>query len=179
MKWVPHASVADMGREILPDSSATPESGPDALAKLTGWGEPKTAEPQPLVDKFGGSSPTAEWIGLKTPAGPTLSGPGLVSKFVAITEKMADTTRRKYSDYAGANGARDAFANLRMVETFGVLTTEQGIFTRMSDKFARLASFLANKTLKVKDESIEDTLLDLANYCILLVVYLRHKSGKA
>jgi hypothetical protein len=32
--------------------------------------------------------------------------------------------------------------------------------------------------LAVKDESAEDTLLDLANYCLLMAAYLREKRDK-
>ena len=44
--------------------------------------------------------------------------------------------------------------------------------TRISDKYNRLIS-LATKPeeeRKVKDESIQDTLLDLSNYCIMTVI---------
>lgn len=41
--------------------------------------------------------------------------------------------------------------------------------TRISDKYERLISLLVyNKDRQVQDETIKDTLLDLANYCIML-----------
>lgn len=94
-------------------------------------------------------------------------------------ERMHAICEAKNADYAGVNGAEDAFANFRMVERFGVVTAEQGMFTRMSDKFSRIASFIAKGVLKVKDESIEDTLLDFANYCILMAAYIRAKKAAA
>lgn len=39
---------------------------------------------------------------------------------------------------------------------------------RISDKFNRLENLLMGNDAKVKDERVEDTLLDLANYCIML-----------
>lgn len=106
-----------------------------------------------------------------------MTGEELIATHREIIEAMHTTCKNKNADYAGQGGAQDAFANLRMVETLskGQLTTEQGMFTRMTDKLSRLSSFLSTGNLKVKSESIEDTLLDLANYCILLVAYLRSK----
>ena len=49
--------------------------------------------------------------------------------------------------------------------------------TRISDKYNRLIS-LATKPeeeRKVKDESIQDTLLDLSNYCIMTVIEMENE----
>lgn len=59
--------------------------------------------------------------------------------------------------------------------SFGETYQKLGIIsalTRISDKYNRLVS-LATKPeeeRKVKDESIQDTLLDMANYCIMTVI---------
>jgi hypothetical protein len=45
----------------------------------------------------------------------------------------------------------------------------------MTDKFARVTSLVSGVEQKVSDESIYDTLKDLANYSILLAGYLRSK----
>ena len=84
--------------------------------------------------------------------------------------KMHEITKAKNTDYGG--GTDDAFFNFTRIEKFGIATTEQGFLTRMFDKFARLTSFLKNGNLQVKSESVNDTLLDLANYCILLSAYI-------
>lgn len=90
-------------------------------------------------------------------------------------DKMIEITKSKNSDYTGESG--DPFANFKQV---GALiqqpsVVEIGFFTRMSDKFSRIGSFITKGTLLVKDESVEDTLLDLANYCILFAGYLNAK----
>lgn len=60
-------------------------------------------------------------------------------------------------------------------DSFGETYRKLGIIsalTRISDKYNRLIS-LATKPeeeRKVKDESIQDTLLDMANYCIMTVI---------
>ena len=60
-------------------------------------------------------------------------------------------------------------------DSFGETYQKLGIIsalTRISDKYNRLIS-LATKPeeeRKVKDESIQDTLLDLSNYCIMTII---------
>lgn len=54
---------------------------------------------------------------------------------------------------------------------------EEGIITRMTDKLARL-KHLRKTGGPENDESIEDTILDLANYCGLLTVYRSGNWGK-
>lgn len=99
-----------------------------------------------------------------------------LAEFESITKQMLEITRAKNSDYTGDEA--QPFKNFTMVETMGAATTEQGFFTRMNDKMMRFAGFLKNGTLKVADEKIEDTLMDLANYCILCICYLRSKNKK-
>lgn len=43
---------------------------------------------------------------------------------------------------------------------------------RLGDKLNRLESFAQGKDMKVKDESVRDTLMDLANYAIMTLVEL-------
>jgi len=41
---------------------------------------------------------------------------------------------------------------------------------RLGDKYRRLKSFAMGKEMKVTDESVRDTLMDLANYAIMTVI---------
>lgn len=91
----------------------------------------------------------------------------------AACEKMHDITTRKNNDYTGASD--DPFSNFKLTEMMEVVSAEQGFFVRMSDKFMRLGTFVKKGVLQVKDESVEDTLLDLANYSILLAAYIKSK----
>lgn len=52
---------------------------------------------------------------------------------------------------------------------------EVAALVRMSDKWNRLNSLIRNPDIPVGDESVEDTLLDLANYCIMTVLWARSK----
>jgi hypothetical protein len=87
---------------------------------------------------------------------------------------MHQICKVKNADYTGPEGD-DPFANFSRVEHLGIATTEQGFLTRMTDKMSRLSSFSRAGVLHVKDESVEDTLFDLANYCLLMAGYLRSK----
>lgn len=91
----------------------------------------------------------------------------------ACCDKMVEVTRAKNADYTGASD--DPFANFARVEVIGVCSTEQGFLTRMFDKFSRITSFVQKGVLQVKDESVTDTLIDLANYCILMAGYIESK----
>jgi hypothetical protein len=91
----------------------------------------------------------------------------------AACRMLMEITKAKNADYTGA--ASDPFANFTRVEALGICSTEQGFLTRMTDKLCRLASFVQNGTLLVKDESAMDTLFDLANYCLLFAGYLQTK----
>lgn len=81
-----------------------------------------------------------------------------------ICDQLHDTYVRKNSDYG------DSFS--KMFEKFGLLSS----FIRLNDKLNRVES-LMNKEQQVPDESVEDTLLDMANYCILTVIELRKEHG--
>lgn len=78
-------------------------------------------------------------------------------KFRKIVEEMADLYARKNSDYGDSFG--------ESVKEFGAVA---GI-VRISDKFNRLKSLLLKgNSQKVNDESVVDTLTDMACYCIML-----------
>lgn len=79
------------------------------------------------------------------------------------------TSKRKNADYAGDD---DPFANFRLVEKLGICSVETGILVRMTDKMARITNLLKEgKVNQVKDESVDDTLIDLANYAVILAAY--------
>jgi len=103
-----------------------------------------------------------------SPEPPASAGPwtreDYLREFKKLTEKMLEITTKKNNDYGGTS---DPFKNFRAFE-------ELGILVRMSDKFARLKTALVEKReFEVKDETIEDTALDLANYALLLICYRR------
>ena len=76
-----------------------------------------------------------------------------------ITANMAKTYAAKNHDYG------NSFE--QSLDKFGLVAS----IVRMGDKMNRIES-LSKKEAEVKDESIKDTLLDLANYAIMTVMWL-------
>lgn len=63
--------------------------------------------------------------------------------------------------------------------SFGDTYNDLGIIsavTRISDKFNRLKTLARNKDINQGDESIADTLLDMANYCIMTYMELQNEN---
>jgi anti-sigma28 factor (negative regulator of flagellin synthesis) len=84
-----------------------------------------------------------------------------------LTDKAIKTMKAKNHDYASD---ADPYRNF---QTFGLL----GILVRLSDKLARLRSFTENGEVKVSDESVEDTIIDIINYAVLFEAMRRHMRG--
>lgn len=79
---------------------------------------------------------------------------------------------RKNADYANEH---DPFQNFRVCEALGI-PAEVGLIVRMSDKLMRASNLITpGREAQVKDESILDTLSDLANYSMILRMYLEQK----
>lgn len=64
-------------------------------------------------------------------------------------------------------------------DSFSKTYKELGIIsavTRITDKYNRLVSLARGAEQKVREESIRDTLLDMANYCIMTVMEIDKES---
>lgn len=88
-------------------------------------------------------------------------------------DKMIAITKTKNADYTGLGD--NPFKNFELVEAIGITDTVRGMLVRMADKISRITSFAQRGILEVKDESVEDTLLDMANYSILLAGYIKSR----
>ena len=80
----------------------------------------------------------------------------------SFCEKMKSTILGKGNDYANA----DRLSNFKLAGAICGLTPEQNCLSMIATKVARLGVLLGGKT--PNNESIEDSLLDLANYAVLL-----------
>lgn len=92
----------------------------------------------------------------------------LVAIHKDICERLNVVYEKKNKDYGNSFG-----------ETYKKLGIISAV-TRISDKMNRLES-LATKPEEerlVKDESIKDTVLDMANYCIMLAMELERESDE-
>ena len=72
-----------------------------------------------------------------------------------IVEDMVDTCERKNKDYGSS--VQDTY------ERFG----DMSYLVRITDKYNRLCSLMTKGEIEVKDESIDDTILDMTNYLLL------------
>ena len=86
--------------------------------------------------------------------------------------------KRKNADYAGKKGD-EPFANFTRCEDMGICSTEQGFLVRMTDKMSRLSSFVEAGVFEVKDESLEDTIVDIINYAVLFQCYVHSKKSES
>ena len=73
-----------------------------------------------------------------------------------------------------------ATKNKKYGDSFSITVQKYGIIaalTRLSDKWQRFETLILTKDPGTPDESIRDTLLDMANYCIMTVMELDQKEG--
>lgn len=93
----------------------------------------------------------------------------------ALCHKAREILKAKNQDYSGAAG--DPFANFRGAAYLGI-EPEIGLLMRCMDKFKRVEAFVANGTLAVKSEPVEDAIVDVINYMVLLAGLIdERKSG--
>ena len=88
-----------------------------------------------------------------------------------LCDKLHDTYTRKNADYG------DSFAKTRDI-------VPNAILVRLHDKLNRVTALMTGNKQQVNDESIDDTLLDLAKYALMELVERqvdahenRHRSG--
>lgn len=98
----------------------------------------------------------------------------LLNNHANLCASAMNLMRKKNHDYAG-RGGESPFANFTRCESMGICSTEQGFLVRLTDKMSRLSSFIESGTLQVKDESVEDTILDIINYAVLFHSFLQEK----
>ena len=91
--------------------------------------------------------------------------------FYKLLDQMAQLHSRKNHDYAGTS---DPLKNLRACTRLE-LDPFIGVMVRLQDKWSRIEEFVKSKTLLVKNESVEDTLMDNAVYSLLAIILLREQ----
>lgn len=88
------------------------------------------------------------------------------NRFCDITNEMAATYERKNHTYA------DSFSI--SVRKYGLIAA----LTRISDKFNRIENLILGAENKVPDESILDSLKDMACYCVMTVMAIEENNTK-
>ena len=92
----------------------------------------------------------------------------LFKTFIKLQQEELELVKKKNADYSSED---NPFANFDMFGAYGFLV-------RMSDKLMRVKQILEHGEIKVKDESVKDTLMDLSNYANLLIAYLNDNNKK-
>lgn len=82
----------------------------------------------------------------------------------ALFTRCVDMLRNKSNDYAEG---QDAFLNFKTAAQIAGISPEQTLLTLLGMKMSRLTQ-LVSKGKSAKNESVEDTLLDIINYVVLL-----------
>lgn len=83
--------------------------------------------------------------------------------FEKITQKMFETYLKKNKDYGNSFD--------QSLDKWGLSVAA----IRLGDKLNRFESFVKNHSFEVTDESVRDTLMDMATYAIMTVMYLDNK----
>lgn len=87
-------------------------------------------------------------------------------KFNDITEEMNALYERKNHDYG--NSFSETFRKLGIISAV----------TRMLDKMNRIVSLVTKDQQKVNDESLRDTLIDIANYAVMTIMEIDKKKER-
>lgn len=82
--------------------------------------------------------------------------------FNSFVEKMRETLLSKGDDYAN----EDRLSNFKMAGAIAGGDAETNCLNLIATKVARLGNLFKSKD--IKNESVEDSILDLANYAVLL-----------
>ena len=86
--------------------------------------------------------------------------------------RMRETLLNKGDDYAN----KDRLSNFKLAGTIAGGSAELNCLNMISTKVARLGVLL-NSTTQPKNESIQDSILDLANYAALLYMITNEKNA--
>jgi len=91
--------------------------------------------------------------------------------FEMLTQKMKETLISKGEDYCSST---DKLSNFKLAGAICGLKAEQNCLSLIATKVARLGVLL-NSDKAPNNESVQDSVLDLANYAVLLSMILEDK----
>jgi hypothetical protein len=96
-----------------------------------------------------------------------------IQRLAQLAYDCVETAKKKNADYANSD---DPFANFKTAPLSKV-SVERGLLVRMADKFLRISN-LIDRPAAVKGESIADSLSDLANYALILRIWIEEKERR-
>ena len=88
-----------------------------------------------------------------------------IEKFKKLTAKMADLYKEKNRNYGNSFD--------KSLDEDGLLVSK----IRLGDKYNRFVSLLKQQSNGTNDESIKDTLIDLANYAIMSIIWMENQKS--
>ena len=94
-------------------------------------------------------------------------------RFYELLNTIKNLHDSKIHDYGAKE---DIFANFRLSELSGV-PAWQGSVIRMGDKYSRISNFIKKGEFKFKEESIKDTLMDMAVYSLITMILFEEAEG--
>ena len=86
-----------------------------------------------------------------------------IEKFKKLTAEMANLYEEKNRNYGNSFD--------KSLDEDGLLVSK----IRLGDKFNRFSSLLKQQSNGTNDESIKDTLIDLANYAIMSIIWIENQ----
>jgi hypothetical protein len=96
-----------------------------------------------------------------------------------MCQKAKSIMQKKNHDYAtGGNNNTDPFANFRLTERVLDIPAELGLMTRVLDKIQRIKTYVKQGKLAVENEGVNDAILDILNYMVLLQGIINERSEK-
>lgn len=87
-----------------------------------------------------------------------------IKEFQRIASELSKMYKQKNSAYGDSFGTS--------FKKYGKISA----LTRISDKFNRFENLILNENIDANDEKVEDTLRDLASYCIMTIVEIESSS---
>lgn len=91
-----------------------------------------------------------------------------------INEKDVRDTLQKMGDTFSVKNKKYGNSFEISVDKYGMIAA----LTRISDKFNRIETLILNDDKGTDDETVIDTLIDMANYCVMTSVYMKNMGGK-
>lgn len=79
-------------------------------------------------------------------------------QFQDVLNEMHDVYKKKNQDYGNSFG--------ETIQEFGFIPA----VARINDKVKRLKNIVKGQRMMIKDETMRDCLLDIANYCVLTIM---------
>jgi hypothetical protein len=98
-----------------------------------------------------------------------------------LCDKIRELSRIKQNDYCDLTDVTDlysVFGNFMNPEKMGVADCQTVLMCRLIDKFTRLVNCTRKDECDVTDEGLDDTLMDMMNFLVLISYHRKLKEGE-